>query len=178
MGNNDPVGTPTRAQWYDQTWFLVVSLLFCFPVGLWVVWKRKPWARGLKVGITAVLAVLCVGAAASGSTGKPQPKVAAEVATTTSSSVVATSTTEQPTTTTRSTTTTLAPTTTRATVPPTTRAPVTTPRTAAPPPPTSPATTPGNGATALCRDGTYSYSQHASGTCSHHGGVAVWYKFH
>jgi Protein of unknown function (DUF3761) len=29
------------------------------------------------------------------------------------------------------------------------------------------------GATAQCRDGTYSYSQHRSGTCSHHGGVAV-----
>jgi hypothetical protein len=29
-------------------------------------------------------------------------------------------------------------------------------------------------ATAKCRDGTYSFSQHASGTCSHHGGVAVW----
>jgi hypothetical protein len=30
------------------------------------------------------------------------------------------------------------------------------------------------GATAKCRDGSYSFSQHASGTCSHHGGVAVW----
>ena len=30
------------------------------------------------------------------------------------------------------------------------------------------------GATAKCRDGTYSYSQHASGTCSHHGGVGRW----
>lgn len=29
-------------------------------------------------------------------------------------------------------------------------------------------------ATAICRDGTYSYSQHRSGTCSHHGGVAHW----
>ena len=36
---------------------------------------------------------------------------------------------------------------------------------ASPPPP---------GATAQCRDGTYSYSQHHSGTCSHHGGVARW----
>jgi hypothetical protein len=36
---------------------------------------------------------------------------------------------------------------------------------AAPPPP---------GATALCRDGTYSFSAHHSGTCSHHGGVATW----
>jgi uncharacterized protein DUF3761 len=30
------------------------------------------------------------------------------------------------------------------------------------------------GATAKCRDGTYSYSLHASGTCSHHGGVGRW----
>jgi resuscitation-promoting factor RpfB len=30
------------------------------------------------------------------------------------------------------------------------------------------------GATAQCVDGTYSYSQHRSGTCSHHGGVARW----
>jgi len=30
-------------------------------------------------------------------------------------------------------------------------------------------------ATARCRDGTYSYSKHHSGTCSHHGGVAQWF---
>ncbi len=30
------------------------------------------------------------------------------------------------------------------------------------------------GATAKCQDGTYSFSQHRSGTCSHHGGVAAW----
>lgn len=30
------------------------------------------------------------------------------------------------------------------------------------------------GATAQCRDGTYSFSQHRSGTCSYHGGVATW----
>jgi hypothetical protein len=29
-------------------------------------------------------------------------------------------------------------------------------------------------ATARCRDGTYSFSRHRSGTCSHHGGVAQW----
>lgn len=31
------------------------------------------------------------------------------------------------------------------------------------------------GATTLCRDGTYSFSQSRRGTCSHHGGVARWY---
>lgn len=30
------------------------------------------------------------------------------------------------------------------------------------------------GATALCADGTYSFSRHRQGTCSHHGGVAKW----
>ena len=30
------------------------------------------------------------------------------------------------------------------------------------------------GATAQCGDGTYSFSQHHSGTCSHHGGVSQW----
>ena len=31
------------------------------------------------------------------------------------------------------------------------------------------------GASAKCRDGTYSFSQNRRGTCSHHGGVATWY---
>lgn len=39
--------------------------------------------------------------------------------------------------------------------------------------PTKPMTAP-TGATAQCRDGSYSFSQHRQGTCSHHGGVARW----
>ena len=31
-----------------------------------------------------------------------------------------------------------------------------------------------SGATALCNDGTYSYSLSRRGTCSWHGGVALW----
>ena len=30
------------------------------------------------------------------------------------------------------------------------------------------------GASARCRDGTYSFSEHRRGTCSHHGGVGAW----
>jgi len=47
---------------------------------------------------------------------------------------------------------------------------------AAPPPPPAQPVVPGGGATALCNDGSLSYSAHHQGTCSHHGGVAVWYK--
>src|SRR5215470_14634565 len=47
-------------------------------------------------------------------------------------------------------------------------------------PQTSPSTptgeTPPVGATAKCRDGTYSFSQSRRGTCSHHGGVAQWLR--
>jgi hypothetical protein len=52
--------------------------------------------------------------------------------------------------------------------PPPTPTPTPTPR-PEPPTPSHP-----GGATALCKDGTYSHSQKASGTCSGHGGVAVW----
>ena len=31
-----------------------------------------------------------------------------------------------------------------------------------------------NGATAQCKDGTYSHAKTHSGACSHHGGVAKW----
>lgn len=36
------------------------------------------------------------------------------------------------------------------------------------------AAAPPPGATAKCKDGTYSFSTHRQGTCSHHGGVAQW----
>ena len=31
-------------------------------------------------------------------------------------------------------------------------------------------------ATAKCKDGSYSFAKQHSGACSHHGGVAEWYK--
>jgi hypothetical protein len=34
----------------------------------------------------------------------------------------------------------------------------------------------GSGASAICNDGTYSYSRHRRGTCSWHGGVRQWLK--
>jgi Protein of unknown function (DUF3761) len=33
------------------------------------------------------------------------------------------------------------------------------------------------GETAICRDGSHSFSLHHNGTCSHHGGVARWERY-
>lgn len=41
--------------------------------------------------------------------------------------------------------------------------------------PAAPAAGP-QGATARCKDGTYSHAAHHSGSCSHHGGVAQFYQ--
>ncbi|MEO5800650.1 MAG: DUF3761 domain-containing protein [Gemmatimonadales bacterium] len=58
-----------------------------------------------------------------------------------------------------------------------------TPSPRAAPPAAAPATVPTRaipgspaGASALCNDGTYSHSQHRSGSCSSHGGVKQWLK--
>lgn len=59
-------------------------------------------------------------------------------------------------------------------------APAPAPAAAAVPPapaaPVAPAPAPSDGATALCRDGTYSYAVHHQGACSSHGGVAGFYN--
>lgn len=45
----------------------------------------------------------------------------------------------------------------------------------APVAPVAPPAAAGSDAMAQCKDGTLSYSLHHQGTCSHHGGVAIWY---
>jgi Protein of unknown function (DUF3761) len=42
--------------------------------------------------------------------------------------------------------------------------------------PASPQIPPPIGPTAQCNDGTYSYAANHQGACSHHGGVAQWYR--
>jgi hypothetical protein len=49
-----------------------------------------------------------------------------------------------------------------------------TPRPTTTPPPSLDTADPMAGVTAVCKDGTYSYSAHQSGTCSRHGGVKEW----
>ena len=126
-----------------------------------------------------------------------QAPTTTEMATTTTSSTSTSSTTTSSTstsTTSASTTSTTVARTAIVTAPPATQAPVSrAPAVTSPAvPPTScpngtyvnsagndvcrpaPVAGPPAGATAQCQDGDYSFSQHRSGTCSGHGGVARW----
>jgi hypothetical protein len=117
-------GLPAPApKWFEQTWFLVVSLLFCFPVGLFVVW-RKSWSRNIKVLVTVVVLVLGIAVgAASGSSSSPKKATTTATVVTTTTRAATTTTTRALTTTTKKpvlTTTTRAATTTTAKPAPTT----------------------------------------------------------
>ena len=154
---------------------------------------RPSWLIPLAAVFAAFLLLLGIGAVSASSADKNDTTPATLVGTEVSTTVKPTTTTRlPPTTTTAAPTTTVAPTTTAAppTVPPTTAAPS---AVAPPPPPASDCPNgtyvnsagnsvcrpyesagPPAGATAKCNDGTYSFSQSRRGTCSGHGGVAVW----
>lgn len=44
---------------YQQQWFIIASLFFFFPVGLYLMWKYADWKKSIKLIITGIL-VLCI----------------------------------------------------------------------------------------------------------------------
>ena len=150
-----------RSRWLTLPWVLV-GLVLCFPIGLVLTWLM-PWSRRTKLIITGITSGLLV-IGLVGVSASPQPTTttqSAMVAATTDATASATST------------------------PPPSPTPTSTPTptpTAAPaaqaPQPTSHADylaeLRARGVSAICNDGTLSYSRTRSGTCSHHNGVREW----
>jgi hypothetical protein len=113
-----------RTAWYDQTWVLVLSLLFCFPIGLVLLWRRPTLKRGAKIGITVAVAALVILGGVASATSNPSKPTSSASTRESPSTVVPT--TAAPTT--------AAPT----TAAPTTAAPTTAPPTTQAPKPTAP----------------------------------------
>lgn len=42
---------------YKRTWFIIVMLIYVFPVGLYLMWKYTNWKQWIKIAVTAVIAV-------------------------------------------------------------------------------------------------------------------------
>lgn len=47
-------------KFYEQTWFIVLILIFFFPVGLVLVWTNKHWSQKGKIIATVIVAVLVI----------------------------------------------------------------------------------------------------------------------
>lgn len=45
-------------KWYEQTWVIVLFLIFFFPVGLFLMWRYAKWPTVVKIIVTVVIAVL------------------------------------------------------------------------------------------------------------------------
>ena len=50
--------TPKRTNW--RTVVRLLSLIICFPLGLYVLWTRTRWSRMLKTTVSAAVAVLLI----------------------------------------------------------------------------------------------------------------------
>ena len=44
--------------WYKQEWFIVLTLIFIFPLGLFVMWRFSKWPSIAKTIITVVISVI------------------------------------------------------------------------------------------------------------------------
>lgn len=50
----------TQSKWYDKTWLVIVLCIIFFPVGLYALWKNQSIAKGWKIGITVVIALIVI----------------------------------------------------------------------------------------------------------------------
>src|ERR1039458_5491902 len=57
--------TPTAKKWYDNSGLVVLLCVLFFPVGLYGLWKSPKFSKGLRAGITAVIAIFIIIAIAS-----------------------------------------------------------------------------------------------------------------
>lgn len=50
-------------KWYEKTWVIILLVILFFPVGLFLVWRKKEWSKNIKFGITiGFLLIAIIGA--------------------------------------------------------------------------------------------------------------------
>lgn len=48
-------------KFYQRTWFIILLLIFFFPVGLFLMWKYSDWNKIVKIIITVLLVIFFIG---------------------------------------------------------------------------------------------------------------------
>lgn len=49
-----------KKKWYQKTWFIILTLIFFFPVGIFLMWKYANWSSTIKWIVTAVIAIIAL----------------------------------------------------------------------------------------------------------------------
>ncbi|MBA8777712.1 Ltp family lipoprotein, partial [Staphylococcus schleiferi subsp. coagulans] len=49
-----------KKKWYKSTWFTILTLIFIFPLGLFLMWKYMDWKRWVKILITVLIAIIAI----------------------------------------------------------------------------------------------------------------------
>jgi hypothetical protein len=76
-----PLGSNPSAHWYWQTWFVVLALIFVFPLGLVLLWTRKPqWSLLARWVTSAVVVALATIVIVAGATSPQQNSAASPAA--------------------------------------------------------------------------------------------------
>ena len=61
VANQEPVPKVepiVEEKWYYKTWFIVLTLLFLFPVGAFLMWKGGKFGKKTRIGVTVVLGLI------------------------------------------------------------------------------------------------------------------------
>ena len=46
-----------RQSWYQKSWFIILTLLFIFPLGLFLMWRYAHWKIWLKLVVSSVYTI-------------------------------------------------------------------------------------------------------------------------
>ncbi|MGV3244277.1 Ltp family lipoprotein [Staphylococcus sp. 11261D007BR] len=49
-----------KKKWYQSAWFTILTLVFFFPIGLYLMWKHMGWKKWVKITITVIIAIIAI----------------------------------------------------------------------------------------------------------------------
>lgn len=57
---DNPIQAKENKQIYEKTWFIILLLIFFFPVGLFLMWKYSQWNKAVKIIVTILVGLMVV----------------------------------------------------------------------------------------------------------------------
>lgn len=45
-------------KWFAKNWFVILMIIFVFPIGLFLMWKYSTWKKWVKILITVILSII------------------------------------------------------------------------------------------------------------------------